>query len=79
MDVVVSVHFKRLWTRDSIPSIMKRQPTEGLMSPNSSSVLLSQDHLMGTSKALQEENAMMRSERSLKKQSRINRSNKMRD
>lgn len=64
MNVVASMHFKRLWTGDSIPSIMKRQPMEGQMSLNSSSsVLVSQDHFRGTSKALQEENAVMMSKR----------------
>lgn len=64
MNVVASVHFKRLWTGDSIPSIMKTQPTEGQRSPDSSSSLLvSQDHFTGTSKALQEENAVTMNKR----------------
>lgn len=63
MNVVAFMHFKTLWTGDSIPSIMKGQPTEGQMSLNSSSVPVSQDHFVGTSKCLQEENAVTMSKR----------------
>lgn len=38
--------------------LLKRQPFKGQMSPIPSSILESQDHFMGTSKASQEENTV---------------------